>query len=227
MKKSVDPIKDLKREMADLKKKVATLEKQLAKADKCGDVTCTSLTVVDSKGNTVASIDGKGNLVCRGLLVAPDPNTRGVWIDGAQGSIQCLKFSVLGRKGTTELVEINGITGSPSIELRGDKDKVGVRLQAFQGQGGVIDVTDKTGRSGVVLLASERISHVRVQQPGVGQGGVTLRASYLEGGDGVVYTQDRNGAVTDWMPPRANGKPPKVLSEKEMLKASGRKRAKK
>ncbi len=99
---------------------------------------------------------------------------------------------------------------SPWIELRGDKDNVGVRPQAFKGQGGVIDVTDKKGGSGVLVLASELVNFVRIQQPGVDRGGVTLRASYLEGGDGVVYTQDRNGAVTDWMPSKADAKQPKI-----------------
>lgn len=227
MKKAVDPITEMKRELAALTKKVATLEKQLAKSKASNDVTCTSLTVIDSQGKTVANIDGNGNLLSRSAWIAPGPNTRGVWIDGTRGSIQCLKFSLLGRTGNTELVEITGFTGSPSIELRGDKDNAGVRLQAFKGQGGVIDVTDKTGRRGVLMLASELVNFVRVQEPGVDRGGVTLRASYLEAGDGVVYTQDRNGNLTAWMPPRADEKPPKILTEKEILKASSRKAAKK
>ena len=75
MKKAVDPIKELKRELAALTKKVATLEKQLAKADKCCDVTCRSLTVVDSQGKTVASIDGKGNVFGRTVWVAPSAHS--------------------------------------------------------------------------------------------------------------------------------------------------------
>ena len=222
MKKAVDPITELKRELAALTKKVATLEKQLAKADKRGDLTCTSLTVVDSQGKKVASIDGSGNLFCRSAFVAPKPNQLGVLLDGDNGSVLCLKFALRRSGSNTELVAINGFGGSPSIELCGQNDKVGVRLQAFKNQGGVISVTTKNGGSGVFLGASEGTSFVRVQKPGVRHGGATLSASYVNGGDGVVYTQDRDGNLTGWMPTLANGEQPKVLTEKEMLMASAR-----
>ena len=227
MKKAVDPIKELKRELAALTKQVASLEKQLAKQAERDDITCTSLKVVDAQGKTVASIDGKGLLSSRSAWVAPGPNTRGIWLDGDNGRVQCLRFVLQNRTSNTELIEMSSAFGSPLVELRGDKENNGVRLQVYKGQGGIIDVTSTTvGGGGVQISASKNGSDVRVKKAGVPLGGVTLRSSYLEGGDGVVYTQDRNGNLTAWIPPRADGTPPEILTEKEIAKGSGRKSAK-
>lgn len=229
MTKAIDPILALKRELAALTKKVATLEKQLADSKSATDVTCTLLTVVDSQGKTVASIDGTGLVECRNALIAPNRKTRGVYLDGKAGRVRCLAFSKVGSTGNTVLVEIGG-ESSPWIILRGDKDNAGVRLQARKGQGGVIDVTDNSGGGGggggVLVTATKRFSNVRVKQPGVVRGGVTLSASYREHGGGIVYTEDRNGAVTGRMPLRVDGKVSKVLKVNETLKTSGRKPAK-
>lgn len=229
MKKAVDPITGMKRELAALTKKVATLEKQLADSKSATDLTCTLLTVVDSQGKTVASIDGNGFVKCRKASIAPDRKTRGVLLNGKEGSMSCRAFSLVGLTGNTKLVEIEGFTGSPWIKLCGEKDKdnVGVRLQAYKGKGGVIDVTAATvGGGGVSLMAREEFGYVVVQKPGVGRGEVRLEASYKDGGDGVVVTKDRNGNPTAWIPPRADGTPPEILTEKEIVKASGRKSTK-
>ena len=226
MKREMDPLKELKQELAKLKKQLGALEQQVAKGNARADVTCTSLSVVDSQGDLVASIDTNGILLCRAVGVAPNSNTRGVYVDGKNGSVQCLGISVLGRTGNAELVTIEGFTGSPSITLRGEGDGAGVRLQAFKGQGGVVDVTDNTGRNGVILLASDDVNIIEVANEKLGAGRVLIDATYVQNGDGVVYTVDQNDILTGQFPASSDGRPPTLLTERELRQKAGRKRTK-
>ena len=189
----------------------------MAKGRSDEPITCTSLTVVDAQGKPVASITSNGDVTCRSAWVTSGGKP-GVFLNGKQGLVQCLKFALCGRANNTELVEINGFTGSPTIELRGEGDNAGIRLQAFKGQGGVIDVTDNTGRSGVSMLATDHSSWLTVENSKNGDGKVLIRASYVDQGAGVVYTVDRTGASTARLPPSKDANDSEQATPKKVTK---------
>lgn len=222
-----EEVQELKRELSQLKKLVAKLEAQLSKMAPPNDITCTSLTVVSPLGIPVAKIDGTGFLKCTGASVSSGVNPRGVLLDGQSGAVNCLKFALWNRTSNTELVSMSSSTGSPTVTLRGEREAASsVRLEAFKGQGGVIAVTDNRGRDGVQLTSSADTSAVTVANRKNGQGQVLLRASYIQGGDGAIFTQDRHGVTTGQLPNRETEGAPAVTTAAKSPKKAARSKTK-
>lgn len=178
MNKSSDPTKELKRELAEIKKKIAKLEKQLARNEKRTAVTCTSLEVVDSQGNHVASIDGQGQLDCASLGVGNGPPHD--------------KPLKLGER-----------SGSTFVKIRAQGDKESVSISARKGQGAVIQLSDNDGLGCMSVIAANSGTDVRLYDSSLGKIGVRIRAH--DGGAssvGEIVTFGRKDNVTAWMPPK-------------------------
>lgn len=226
MKKAIDPIKELKRELAALTKKVATLEKQLAKSK--ADLTCTSLTVVDFEGKPVASIDAQGAVSGRSVTLSKTSGQRSIFLDGNDGGIECRDLTVISssNNGSQEVVNITSSGGDGVIKLRGAGESPSISFQAVQSQGGVIQVGDKNGVGYISIMASESWADLTLENPLLGQGSVTLDTSYVHDGDGVIWVKNHLGTTTAVIPPQKEGEQPKASKSNPASKKANRKRVK-
>lgn len=151
---SSSEIKALQKQLASLQKEVGKLQKAVEAARRPKSLRATravvdSLQVVDSNGKVVAEIDKKGNLFCRTVWASTDKNIRGVFIDGVTlRSVSAGKLELIGLKGNTPAVEINGWGAAGDLTVRDLATKQQVQLQ---GSGNAIRATDDQGASTVSI----------------------------------------------------------------------------
>ena len=153
---SASEIKALQKQVTALQKEVGKLQKAVHAATNPQRLRATravveSLQVVDSSGKLVAEIDNKGNLFCRTVWASTGKNTRGVFIDGVTfRSVSAGKLELIGTKGNTPAVEINGWGSAGDVKVRDTKSKQQVWLQ---GSGSALYAYDDQGNPTVRISA--------------------------------------------------------------------------
>jgi hypothetical protein len=144
----------LQKQVTALARKLDKAEKTLARRGQPGRVRATKLVVdelevVDANGKVVASIDKSGNLFCRTVWASTGRNTRGVFIDGVTfRSVSAASLELIGPKGNTPAVEINGWGSAGNMTLRDLETKQQLLLQ---GSGAPLIAHDKNARQAAML----------------------------------------------------------------------------
>ena len=191
-----DPIlTELHREIAALKERVTALEAQAASV---GAVTCSSLTVVDAQNKAVATIDDKGKLECRRLLIGPSGPGTCLVFDSTEGEMFIQTMDTEGRL-QVKLVALNEnglgrVTLRPPISLNA---KSFVRFTPGAG-GARIELAGPNGKT----LCDGNVSSggstwlFKSRDPCKGQ----VRLGVDGNGNGEIELTDANGKVSAKLP---------------------------